>query len=129
MRVLDFSDGFETESAPTVSGGTASQSQFLAGDGSVSAPAYTFTNDGDTGIYRIGTNNLGISIGGIVRFDLSSSALSLSNGTKLQFTTVASPSASTPTLALLPAGIVGTAQTGWINVLVSGTNRYIPYWT
>ena len=33
-------------------------------DGSVSNPSMKFTNDGDTGLYRIGSNTIGISSGG-----------------------------------------------------------------
>lgn len=67
MRVLDFSDGYSTASAPTVSGGTASQSQFLAGGGSASSPAYTFTSDGNTGIYNSGTDVLDFATAGTRR--------------------------------------------------------------
>ncbi|MBI5035573.1 MAG: hypothetical protein HZB51_34205 [Chloroflexi bacterium] len=34
------------------------------GNGSVSAPAYTFASDPNTGIYRVGADNLGITAGG-----------------------------------------------------------------
>lgn len=33
-------------------------------DGSVSSPALKFTNDGDTGLYRIGNNTIGVTAGG-----------------------------------------------------------------
>lgn len=35
------------------------------GDGTVSAPGLAFQSDSDTGIYRIGANDLGISAGGV----------------------------------------------------------------
>jgi len=40
-------------------------------DGAVGAPAWHFQSDTDTGIYRIGGDNLGISLGGVKRVDLS----------------------------------------------------------
>lgn len=44
-------------------------------DGTVSAPAFSFSNDADTGIYRIGANNLGISANGAKVLDVSTSGL------------------------------------------------------
>lgn len=46
-------------------------------DGSASIPVLSFINDPDTGLYRIGTNNLGITLGGTQRFNLQSTALTL----------------------------------------------------
>ena len=39
----------------------------LFGDGTVGAPGIAFASDADTGIYRIGTNSLGIATGGVLR--------------------------------------------------------------
>lgn len=35
-------------------------------DGSAAAPALSFTSDTDTGLYRIGANDLGLSVGGVL---------------------------------------------------------------
>lgn len=40
-------------------------------DGSAAAPAFAFTNDTDTGIYRIGANNLGIATGGSLQWGVN----------------------------------------------------------
>jgi hypothetical protein len=40
-------------------------------DGTVSAPSMTFTNDTNTGIYRIGNDTLGITTGGVQRVQVS----------------------------------------------------------
>lgn len=37
---------------------------FAVGDGTAAAPAYAFTNDPDVGMYRVGTNQLGLSTAG-----------------------------------------------------------------
>jgi microcystin-dependent protein len=42
-------------------------SKVKAPDGSASLPVFTFANDLDTGIYRVGTNQIGISTGGTLR--------------------------------------------------------------
>ncbi|MFA6184522.1 MAG: tail fiber domain-containing protein, partial [Candidatus Shapirobacteria bacterium] len=41
---------------------------FQAGNGNVTTPAYSFSGDTNTGIYRIGEDNIGIGTSGILRF-------------------------------------------------------------
>lgn len=48
----------------------------LGADGAVGTPAYSFTNEPSSGIYRIGASNLGVSIAGTKRIDLGAAALS-----------------------------------------------------
>lgn len=45
----------------------------LAPDGSAAAPSYSFSNDPDCGMYRVGTNAIGFSTGGAVALTLDSS--------------------------------------------------------
>lgn len=45
------------------------------GDGTKTAPAVTFSSDPDTGIYRIGSNNLGVSVGDTKVLDVSTAGL------------------------------------------------------
>lgn len=47
----------------------------LFGDGSAASPAISFALDPDTGLYRVGANDLGFSTGGTLRLDLSTTAL------------------------------------------------------
>ncbi len=42
------------------------------GDGSASAPGYTWSSDTDTGLYRIGANNMGWSANGTLALDINS---------------------------------------------------------
>lgn len=39
-------------------------------DGTAAAPSITFLADTDTGFYRIGTNNIGIALGGLLKYNL-----------------------------------------------------------
>ena len=56
-------------------GGTAqSFTSVLLGDGSVSTPSLRFTSEADSGIYRIGTDDIGIATGGVERVSISSAA-------------------------------------------------------
>lgn len=52
-------------------------------DGSAAAPAVNFTADTDTGFYRIGTNNLGISIAGAKAWEWKADGDLESNGKNL----------------------------------------------
>lgn len=54
---------------------SGSSTQLLGGDGTVSLPFYSFTSDPDTGVYRIGTNNVGLAVGGAKIVDINSSGL------------------------------------------------------
>lgn len=51
--------------------------QLKAANGTVNAPGYCFGADPNTGFYRIGSNNVGLSLGGIKAIDSSLTALLL----------------------------------------------------
>ena len=48
-----------------------------AGNGTVGAPAITFTSDLDSGMYRIGANEIGIGVNGAVVLDVATTGLSV----------------------------------------------------
>ena len=48
---------------------------FLSQDGTAAAPAYTFSGDTNTGVYRIGVDNIGFSTGGTVRGQVTSAGV------------------------------------------------------
>ena len=81
------------------------------GDGAVGAPAYSFTNDPDTGMYRIGANDLGFATNGVLRFQIDGSGnLRAASGALL--------------LGSLSAAIQADASYVYINEH-SGANRVI----
>ena len=51
----------------------------LANDGSNASPPMSFISDSNTGIYRIGADNLGISCGGVKQIDISTTATTFTN--------------------------------------------------
>ena len=55
----------------------SSAAQYLGGDGTVSLPFYTFTTDPDSGIFRIGANNLGVGVNGAKVLDVATTGLSV----------------------------------------------------
>jgi len=44
-------------------------------EGTAATPAYTFRNDTDTGLYRVGADRVSIALGGVQRFDLNATSL------------------------------------------------------
>ncbi len=49
--------------------------QMFGADGTAALPAYSFTADPDTGMYRIGANQIGFSIGGAQAFSIAGTSL------------------------------------------------------
>lgn len=70
------------------------------GDGTVSLPGYSFTADTDSGIYRIGANNIGVAVNGAKVVDITTTGL---NSTVIGATT---PAAGTFTTASATSGMV-----------------------
>lgn len=79
-----------------------------ASDGTVSAPGISFGSDTDTGLYRIGANNMAVAVGGVKLLDFASAAVSIT-GTLGVSSTVTLATGTTSIAPLnLPAGTVKT---------------------
>jgi hypothetical protein len=48
---------------------------FFSGDGTVGDPTYSFVSDTDSGIYRIGANNIGVALAGAKVLDIAVGSL------------------------------------------------------
>jgi hypothetical protein len=57
------------------------------GDGTNAVPAYSFTADLDTGMYRVGANNLGFSTNAVLRLDLSTTTLTFADAINIAVNT------------------------------------------
>lgn len=55
--------------------GAATADTIKTGDGTVALPAWSFNSDPDTGFYRIGANNIGITVNGAKVVDVSASGV------------------------------------------------------
>lgn len=71
-------------------------------DGTAALPAYSFTSDTNTGIYRIGTDNIGIALGGTKKVDLSAGAAAFTDPTSFLGST------TTSGIARFPGGVSGS---------------------
>ena len=92
------------------------------GDGSAGSPSMAFTLDTNTGFYRIGSDNVGLSLGGTKRMDFSATAV--------QFTyTVTSSIGNAVTLRSAPgnaitlAGGDSASATSAGGIVISGGNH------
>jgi hypothetical protein len=56
---------------------SSSETQWLATNGTVSLPYYSFSSDPDSGLYRIGANNLGIAVNAAKVLDILTTGLSI----------------------------------------------------
>lgn len=50
---------------------------FLSGDGTVMLPAWSFTSDPDSGVYRIGANNIGVAVNAAKVLDIGTTGLNV----------------------------------------------------
>ena len=64
-------------------GRIGNSNQFLQISGVVSAPAYSFASDNDSGFYRIGANNVGIAVNGVKLVDVATTGTTLAGTLKL----------------------------------------------
>lgn len=112
-------DGFTTAINQIMQGQIPFTGAVKLSIGAASAPALSFATDTDTGLYRIGANNLGMSVAGSLAFDLSTSRLLLNKALKVEVTgNVASGTSNhgafikgpTPTLTMIDTDLNGGAS-------------------
>ena len=96
--------GSEITNSMAKDGQTTMTGQFKGADGTVSAPGLTFGSDLNTGFYRIGTDNVGLSLGGTKIVDLGASTITITNGV---------------TFATNTAAITGGSVTGITDVAIA----------
>lgn len=92
----------------------------VVNDGTAAAPSWTFFSDVDTGLYRIGANNLGVAVGGSNVLDVGTSGLTVTGAVSASSITnsggqansswvnIAAPTAigsATPALVVNSAGV------------------------
>lgn len=63
--------------AQTFTGQASFPAGFLSGDGTVMLPAWSFTSDPDSGVYRIGANNIGVAVNAAKVLDIGTTGLNV----------------------------------------------------
>lgn len=104
----------------------------LSSDGAVSAPAYSFTSDPDTGLYRIGANNIGIAANGAKVLDIATTGLgvtgTLTSSGALSVTD-STAAVSTVTGSGKFGGGIGVVGAGYFGSIVSAIGLRTPVTT
>lgn len=88
-----------------------------AGDGTVSAPGIAFGSDADTGLYRIGANNIGVAANGAKVVDVGTSGVAVT-GTLSATSTISKSGVAVECFAAATQMIFvqTSAPTGWTKV-------------
>ena len=111
-----------TAGKPVSISGTTSQLRIQ--DGSVALPGLAFSADTDCGLYRIGTNQIGLGCNATNVLDLSTALVAI-NATTVRFnTTTATTIGAAGGAAALPA-----TPLGYLTANVNGTAAKIPYYS
>jgi len=124
----------------SITGTLTASGQILSSDGTKTAPGYSFSGDVDTGVYRIGANNLGISCGDTKIFDITTAGATLTGAYTVSSTlgvtgdfavatnkfTVASASGNTAVAGTLNVTgvITGAHAAPTVQRFTSGTGTY-----
>lgn len=95
----------------------------VGSDGTVGAPAYSFSGDTDSGLYRIGANNLGVAVNGAKVLDIATTGLTVVGAAKLT-TTDTGPSASAFSIAGTVLSSKGTGNTYWSGYTSGATSEF-----
>lgn len=87
----------------------------LGASGTAAAPSYSFSGNANTGLYRIGANNVGLALGGVLRFNFG---ISLTEFSIQHFRTTAGSPITTQDRTSGAAGVI------WTQYSSGGTVRY-----
>ena len=95
------------EAVNDITDSSSSFTEVEVGDGTAAAPSVSFTSDSDSGLYRIGANNVGVAVNGAKVLDVATTGLGITG-----VATVSSTTASTTkdTGALIVEGGVGVEK-------------------
>jgi len=101
----------------------------LNGDNnSATLPAYSFSNDSDTGMYRVGANNIGWTVGATLRMDLTSARLLFASGIDVQINSATGP-ASVTSLGFRGIPNIATDKNASYTSVLSDAGAYVGYTT
>jgi hypothetical protein len=107
---------------------------FRAAAASAAAPAYSFSSaDTNTGMYRVGEDNIGFSTGGTLRFDISTTAVTSTLQLVVPALDVNDADAlgggAAPTFGTIGGtGPTAAAQARWLRISIGGVPHWVPVW-
>lgn len=113
LGTLNLTSGSYTVAGNVPTGGGNMTGALLGFPGTVLLPGYSFDGDTNMGLYRIGADNLGFSLGGVVRGDW--------NATRLQMTTNMEIVRASPSITIDKAS---SGQTSRLLGRLASSNRW-----
>jgi hypothetical protein len=117
----------EITNSVAADGQTTMTGPLKAANGTVAAPAVSFSSYLDTGMYRIGANNVGIAAGGTKIVDVSATAVGITGDSSVSGTaTIGTVAATTLTATTATVNGVLTCNTTANMVLPNGTTAQRP---
>ena len=72
ISLISDTDSTDDLGSSTIAWANLYVDKILAGNGTRSAPSYSFLSDTDTGMYRVTTNNLAFTAGGVIGLEMTS---------------------------------------------------------
>jgi hypothetical protein len=93
-------------------------------DGTVAAPGYSFTNEAGTGLYRIGSTDVGFSVNGTKKLELTSSLFTVTPAASFS-STLGVTGATTLSSTLAVTGTSALSDT--LTQTIAGTTSTTPY--
>jgi hypothetical protein len=91
--------------------------------GAVGTPGISFAGDSNTGHYWIGADNFGVACKGAIVADWSTTGLNMATGKRINLQNSQTTVGAAGGASALPA-----TPTGYIPVLIAGTERVIPFY-
>lgn len=109
----------------TVSGTTVSASTaFRSADGTVSAPGLSFTDDTNSGIYRIGADNLGIALNGTLYVQSQTTGTTFGHSVALGAGNLTMSQAASQSILKSGGGLgIGTSDANIVDISTNGSSR------
>jgi hypothetical protein len=121
--------GDKTFTGTVVMSGSATKTEFA--DGTVSLPSITFDQDLNTGIYRIGADNIGVATNGAKVLDVATTGLTVTGSVSVSNAagpTVLDEAATSTNPTLIPDKAETDTGIGWasdtLHVVLGGANAY-----
>ena len=96
---------------------------YFAQGGSAGVPTISFDTDSNSGFWRIGADNIGVTVGGSQLADWSSTGLNMATGKRINLQNSQTTVGAAGGASALPA-----TPTGYIPVRIAGTERVIPFY-
>ena len=121
-RSFYFRNGLVSAASSTFMGHLLSSAFYGTSTGAATTPIFSFVGDSNTGIYSTGADNLAITTGGVLRFDIDATDAIITVPIRSSAGTAAAPAYSDSAATAHGMSVIGSGPT---NVSFSGTESSV----